>query len=218
MVARPTLAYSRPEFEADSDRRLADSLSKMAGLLRMEGWRDGTRAGADEVRLVLGELRGRTDSVAGLHRLLADRPTDGTIDLGDYLRDIAGAIVSALCSAGSVELSFNCEAHCLVPAQKAIPLGLIVVELVTNAVKYAHPSGVRGKLGVACRWTSEGTVLVSVSDDGVGLPEGFDPAKDGHLGFHVVRLLAARLAAQMKFVNSVLGLSVEFQMPLKISA
>lgn len=216
MATRPTLAFSRPDLPAGSDRRIADNLSIVAGLVRGQASSLDGRSGMldrDEVQTILAELGGRVDAVAHLHRLLAESPAEAALSLGDYLEDISAAIVAALSDDRDIRLRFACDPHCFVPPERALSLGFIVVELVTNAVKYAHPTGVAGEIRVGCAQGPEGTITVEVTDDGVGLPEGMDPMKANSLGLRIVRSLAAELGARVEFEHNALGLSCVLQMP-----
>ena len=80
-------------------------------------------------------------------------------------------------------------------AERALSYGFIVTELVINAVKYAHPAGAPGRIDVRRRAAGRDAIVLSVTDDGVGLPEGFDPEIDGGLGFRSVHSMARRLGA-----------------------
>jgi two-component sensor histidine kinase len=221
MATRPTLAFSRPNLAAGSDRRVADSLSIVAGLVRDQASSLDGRSSTldrDEVQTILSELGGRVDAVARLHRLLAENPVESVVGLGDYLQDISAAIVAALSSDRVTRLQFACDPHCFVLPERALSLGFIVVELVTNAVKYAHPTGVAGEIRVGCEQRPDGTITVEVSDDGVGLPEGMDPMKADSLGLRIVRSLAAHLGARLEFEHNALGLSCVLQMPGELRA
>jgi two-component sensor histidine kinase len=77
---------------------------------------------------------------------------------------------------------------------------------------------VAGKVDVGCRRSPDGLIVVEVTDDGVGLPEGLDPRTDGQLGFKLVRSFAAQLAATYSFASSALGLSFTLQIPAGPSA
>ena len=199
MTARPTLAFSRPD--------PTEELSIASTLIDSE-----------EVRTLLADRGSQVDAVARLHRRLGENPAEGVIDLGEHLRDISAAVVAALASSGNIRLHFTCDRRCALPTERALSVGFIVVELVTNAVKYAHPTGVPGEINVACTQAADGTVTVEVSDDGVGLPEGMDPMKAGSLGLRIVRSLAAQLGARLEFEHSPLGLSCVLQMPGKLCA
>jgi two-component sensor histidine kinase len=134
------------------------------------------------------------------------------------LQDISTAIVAGLSDDHHIRLRFTCDSHCFVPPERALLIGFIVVELVTNAVKYSHPTGVAGEIRVRCEQRPDGTITVEVSDDGVGLPEGMDPMKPDSLGLRIVRSLAAQLGARVGFEHNALGLSCVLQMPGELRA
>jgi two-component sensor histidine kinase len=94
-------------------------------------------------------------------------------------------------------------------------VGLAVSELVMNAVKFAHPAGVAGELLIACNRRDD-LIVIEVTDDGVGLPEGFDPAVDGQFGLQLLRSLAAQLKARLEFHNTELGLRVRLSLPMDV--
>jgi two-component sensor histidine kinase len=202
-----------PTFDAamEANHRIANNLSVITGLVRMRTSsickEPGMKSG-DEVRRILEEISSRLDAVARLHRLLARRPQEASIDVAGYLRDIADGVVSSLSLPGQNELQFAFESGCIVPAERALPLGLIVSELVSNAVKYAHPAGVAGQIRLACHRRSDEKLLIEISDDGVGLPGGVDEMQQGHLGLRVVRTLAKQLGAELAFHSEGLGLTI----------
>jgi len=102
---------------------------------------------------------------------------------------------------------------CLVLMQHVQPMVLILSEIFINAVKYAHPSGVPLILVVDCDTTPGGELLLTVSDDGVGLPEGFVPEKDGGMGFKVMYRLAQEIGGQLRILSTRLGLSFRLTLP-----
>ena len=104
---------------------------------------------------------------------------------------------------------------CAVTSDEATMIGLIVGEAVGNAIKYSHPTGVAGKITVQCRQHDKGGMAIEVTDDGVGLPENFDPRSDGGVGFRMMRALSERLEAALAFESSSLGLGVSLHMPNK---
>jgi two-component sensor histidine kinase len=213
----PAQVPSSSSFDAagEANHRIANNLSILASLIRMRASSIGSvcRMSGDEVRLILEEFGGRLDMVARLHRLLASGRPQVPIDLALYLRDVAEAVVSALADNGAVELQLTSDPECFVTAETALSVGLIAGELLTNAIKYAHPAGVTGRIQLSCRRHSDDTIAIGISDDGVGLPEGLDPMQSGHLGFHLMRSLADRLGAGITFHSDALGLSFELQVP-----
>jgi two-component sensor histidine kinase len=216
MSRQPILAYSRPEPVAASNHRIANSLAVLAGLVRLQAASVGDRTrpfDGEELRTILAELGSRVDAVARLHRRLAAGQADAAIDLGEYLQEISAAAVAALPCSRGIQLQFDCHRDCMLPPERALSIGFTVVELVTNAVKYAHPTGVPGHISVACSRGPDGAVTVKVSDDGIGLPEGLDPMTANSLGLRMVRSLAAQLGARLRFEHDALGLSCVLQMP-----
>lgn len=214
-LVQPGANSSPPSMVAEANHRIANSLSVIASLVRMRGasiCKKPHRISGEEIRLILEELSGRLETVARLHRLLASGQREASIDISDYLREVAEGIVSSLSFAGQTELELALDAGCFVSPERALPVGLIVAELISNAVKYAHPTGVAGQIRLACRIRSDGTITIEISDDGVGLPEGVDPMRNGHLGFRLVRSLADQLGAAIAFHSDGLGLCFEMHM------
>ena len=84
-----------------------------------------------------------------------------------------------------------------------------------NAVKFAHPAGVAGELLIACN-RHDDLIVIEVTDDGVGLPEGFDPKVDGQFGLQLLRSLASQLKARLEFDNTGVGLCVRLSLPAEI--
>lgn len=221
MAPQPTLVFSRPDRAVGSDRRIADNLAIVAGLIRDQVSsldRGSRQLDREELKTILVELGGRADAVVHLHRLLATSPAEAAVDLSEYLQDISAAIVAALSGDHANPLQFDCDPCCNVPPERALSIGLIVVELVTNAVKYAHPTGVAGEIRIGCAQGPDGAITIEVSDDGVGLPEGMDPMTSDTLGLRIVRSLAAQLSARVGFEHDALGLSCVLQVPAEARA
>jgi two-component sensor histidine kinase len=133
-------------------------------------------------------------------------------DLTKYLRGVAQSVVVSFSSAGRAHLACGSQVACFVPGHSALLVGLAVRELLINAIKYAHPTGVPGNLLVGCTHTGD-AIVVDVADDGVGFPEGFDPMKHGELGLQFVRWLAGQLDAELVFHDTGTGLHVILRIP-----
>jgi two-component sensor histidine kinase len=215
------LALVEPSWESDAcaeaNHRIANHLSLVVSILRLEKESVVGAARIPQERLcaVLDECGERIESIARIHRLLAQRQPQGpSIELGDYLRETAQSILAGISSAGRNSLRFTSAAQLPMRPEDAVTLGLMVGELVTNAVKYAHPSGVRGSISLDCRRDCDGATVVTVCDDGVGLPEGFDPMTErGSVGFRLLWSLSQRLRAKIEFDSSCLGLRVTLRVP-----
>jgi two-component sensor histidine kinase len=199
---------------AEANHRIANHLSMIISLLRLHAKRLKAQtepvSGA-ELSLLLGGIGEKVETIARLHRELAHVQGDDCVDLGEYLRNITLGVVSSL-APDWTDLRFALDGDCTVAGTQALPIGLIVCEVVTNAVKYAHPSGVPGRLAVACG-RSAGHLEIDVVDDGVGLPDGFDPATGGQIGLNSIRALAGQLGATMTFASDALGVAFQLRVP-----
>jgi two-component sensor histidine kinase len=201
---------------AEANHRIANNLAAVVGLVRMEATAIGTKetmTGSD-VRALLEEIASRVDAVGTLHKMLAQQPLQDAVDIGDYLGRVCAPLTSSLFGAQQFGLTQKFAPGCLVPRDQVVSIALIVNELVTNASKYAHPAGVPGKVSVTCQRDAKGNLVLEVADDGVGLPEGFDPQTDGNVGLRLVRILCTQMDADLRFDSSSLGLRVRIALPL----
>ena len=195
---------------AEADHRIANNLGLIVGLLRLRARAVGKEAGMvdrAEVRVMLDDIAARIETVARLHRMLSQSYRDTVIDLGAYLRELCASLTAALSPDARVRVSDDTHA-CVLPPDQVLTLGMLISEIITNSVKYAHPTGVPVHIDIGCH-QSAGSLTVQIADDGIGLPENFDPLTDGGLGFRIVRALAAQLGATVHFDSDALGTSVE---------
>jgi two-component sensor histidine kinase len=198
---------------SEAQHRIANNLALIAGYTRLQATRlnkAGQPLSAREACIVLEEVATRIETVGELHRLLSDAPGRGDgsgVDLGRFLAKLCASLMETVSFAGDTIITHRDAGGCMVRPDQATPVALIVSELVTNALKYAHPTGVAGRILVSCRSTGGGLV-VEVIDDGVGLSEDFNPLSDGGLGFRVVRGLARQLGADLVYESGDIGLTV----------
>jgi len=203
------------DWDAEANHRIANHLATISGLVRTQATRLARQAkglSVEEAQSIFGDVVARLETVARLHRRFAEKRDGDRIDIADYLRDVVETVVSCLARSASIRTDFGAEAGCYVASEKALALGLIVGELATNSIKYAHPTGVEGRIRLVCRKQPDGALTIEFADDGVGLPEGFDPATDGALGFQLVRSLAQQCSAALVFNSSELGFSLAIRL------
>jgi two-component sensor histidine kinase len=191
---------------AEADHRVANNLAMLTGLIRLqaaEARRGKSPLGPAEVSALLEERGAKVETVARLHRTLAAAGKSG-IKIGDYVREICATVASLSAAARtSVSATYDCDQD--MEAARALPVGFIVAEMMTNALKYAHPTGIPVRLRVSCTQANDASICIEVADDGVGLPERFDPSTDGGLGFRVMRSLAQQIGAELNFTTGPLG-------------
>jgi PAS domain S-box-containing protein len=141
----------------------------------------------------------------------------GAPSLNALLRDTCAALAAASGYAGTIELQPS-SISSVAPSREATLIALIVAEAVNNAIKYSHPAGVPGKILVACSQDQTGAISVAVIDDGVGLPEQFDPVSQGGRGLGLMRALSEEIGAALAFKSTPLGLTVKLRVPLRQEA
>jgi two-component sensor histidine kinase len=94
-------------------------------------------------------------------------------------------------------------------------VALVINELVSNSAKYAYPDRPGGSIWVRLARADERAVLVSVRDEGVGLPQGFDPAKGRRLGARLVKALSRQLGAELTQPSNAIGTCFDLFVPLE---
>jgi two-component sensor histidine kinase len=100
-------------------------------------------------------------------------------------------------------------------ADRAILVALVINELISNAGKYAYPDSADGAIWVRLVRTDKNSVLVSVRDDGVGLPADFNPTTSKRLGTRLVAALSKQLDAELTRPLSTTGTSFLLLVPLQ---
>lgn len=153
------------------------------------------------VNEILKESQNRVKSMAYLHESLYQNKNFSYINFTDYLVNLSKNLVhSYYFSQGSVELKFDMQKVDL-NLDQAIPCGLIVNELLTNAVKYAfNDTSKQGFIFITVKEVN-GLVELSVADNGTGLPKGFNVDKTNTLGLQLVSTLTEQLDGELKVLN-----------------
>jgi PAS domain S-box-containing protein len=172
--------------------RVKNNLQIISSLLRMQADRVRDPAAA----AALADSRRRVISMALIHEQLYGNQHMNAIDFGEYALQLVNELISS-CSWEGRNISSRVEAaSVLLRIDQAIPLGLILNELVTNALKYAYPIGTGGEVRIELK-ARGADVCLSVSDQGVGLPAGWELKSKGSLGLPIVDMLAKQLGGKL---------------------
>ena len=201
---------------AEANHRIANSLTLLVSMVRMQSASVKKHAGHysnAEVRHLLDGVAARINTISQLHRILSHAGADGVIGLRPHLHDVTDALVAALSSPEQLVKVMHTGGDCMVLMRHVQPIVLMLCEIFINAMKYAHPTGVPLIMLVDCEVTGDGRLILTISDDGVGLPEGFDPAQSGGMGFRVMRSLAAEVGGELQIQSTHLGLSFRLSLP-----
>lgn len=162
----------------------------------------------DAMIRIIQESQNRVKSMALVHEKLYQSLNVAEIDFGDYLRELVAQLSRSYGSdRDRVRVSVVADPVSL-GVDRAIPCGIIVNELVTNALKYAFPGERQGTIEVTLKSLSPGLLRLIVKDDGVGMPPGLDMHHAKSLGLTLVYMLAEQMQGELTLPASPTG--VEF--------
>ncbi|MEV1008134.1 PAS domain-containing sensor histidine kinase [Streptomyces sp. NPDC049881] len=169
--------------------RVKNNLQTVAALLRLQARRIGA-TGDDSARAALEEAVRRVGSIAIVHETLSQN-LDERVEF-DEIADRVIAMVAELSPDGRVS-GRRTGRFGILDAETATPLSMALTEVLQNALEHGFGPGERGAIEVGATRSAArrdaGRLLVTVQDDGRGLPPGFDPHSDGNLGLQIVRTL-----------------------------
>ena len=198
------LATEREILLVEVNHRAKNSLSIASALLSLQGRRQADPA----VKALFSETQERLNAMARAHDLLSRSESVQQVDAGTYVADLCAALEAITESDARIRLEARVEAGILVSADKAIPLGLALTELITNAVKYAFPSPRSGTILAQVRRHQPGRVELVIQDDGVGMAG----LREGSLGYGLVRSLVQQIDGEID-IRSESGVTVRISFP-----
>lgn len=171
------------------NHRVNNSLQIVATMLHLQS----STAQSVDVRHELHEASSRIAAIARAHQRLYGSDEIATLDLAAYLGEVCGDLQETM---PGCEIHVSANEAIEIATDRAIPVALLVNELITNAAKYAYPDG-------NCRaWVTltrkDDATLVSVRDEGVGLPPDFDVKSGKRLGMRLVNAFSSQLQADLQ--------------------
>ena len=175
------------------NHRVANSLQLVSSLVHMQA----AALKPGEAREALKDTQARISAIMQIHRRLYTSDDVERVDMGEYLKGLVYELEHSLPAAGA-ERSIRLDAATIeLATDKAVSLGVIVAELVTNAYKYAYAPDRSGEIRVRLEELGSRISLV-VEDDGAGMADGGAPKGTG-LGQKVVAAMATSLASKVEF-------------------
>lgn len=208
VIERTALAKAKDRAEADLrasnarleallrevNHRVANSLQLVSALVSLQ-----SNALSDEgARAALTDTQRRIAAIAQVHRRLYTTDDVEQVDMQEYLGALVRELAetwSSSCSPRSVTLAAETVR---LPTDRAVSLGVIVNELVSNACKYAYPDNGPGDVRVSLRRDGDDGFMLIVEDDGVGIPKGQKPRGTG-IGTRVIKAMAQSLQSTIEF-------------------
>jgi two-component sensor histidine kinase len=190
------------------NHRVKNSLQVVSSMLQLQA----NAIGDPELTERLTEAASRVNAVGRAYERLAYTVDYEKIDLIEYLRQIIRDLEPTVAPSA---IQFEASGAIEFAADRSILVGLVVTELVSNAGKYAYPDRPGGPIWVEVqRQPDEQAILLSVWDEGRGLPVDFDPAASKRLGTRLINALSQQLGGQLTRPTSPVGARFSLLIPL----
>lgn len=183
------------------NHRVANSLALVASMVAMQQRALAATTDPLAARDALVETQNRISAIAGIHRRLYTSSDVSVVDMEAYLAGLLEELGAALNAEGRTHrLSLDAAPGVSLPTDRAVSVGVIVTELVTNAFKYAYVDGMQGEVRVELHREpgAPGALRLAVEDEGVGWT-GEGPVRGTGLGTRIVRGMAANLGASVNY-------------------
>ena len=182
------LLAERDLLVVEVNHRAKNSLTVASGLLAVQARRQSDPA----IRAAFEAADERLRAMAKVHDLLSKSEAGQRVDLAMYLVQLCDAL-GGIADRERIRVRAEADTGILLGADTAFPVGIILTELITNALKYAFPNGRSGIVLAQAQRTAAGEVELLVRDDGVGMGD----LREGSLGFGLVRSLVKQIDGAM---------------------
>ncbi|MDO6429584.1 histidine kinase dimerization/phosphoacceptor domain -containing protein [Flavitalea sp. BT771] len=158
------------------------------------------------------ESQHRMQAMSLIHQKLYQADNVALINMPSYIRELTGFLRESYDSGRYIQCNLDLEEINLDVSQ-AVPVGLILNEAITNVIKYAFPGRQRGTIDVVMKKVAGSGILLSISDNGIGLPTGPGAGKKYSFGMNLIRGLTGQLGGTINIVSDN-GLCVQIAFPL----
>jgi PAS domain S-box-containing protein len=190
--------------------RVKNNLQIISGLLDMTR----TRTPDPATSAILTDMMLKIQTMALIHTRLYESKEFDRINIGEQIRDQVSDLANVYRTGPGISCSVDAE-DIFLPVDRAIPLALVVNEVLSNAFKHAFKGRESGSIAVSVR-REKGDIQVSIEDDGSGIPGGVDIHKSTSLGLKLIRNLVQQLQGALSIESSSHGFRVSFSFPLTI--
>lgn len=184
---------------AEIHHRVKNNLAVIRSLLNLQM----NSTNNEEAKSVLRESVNRVNSMALIHRKLYSQENAESIDFGSYAGELINEVTFTYqqnkTTVPEIRLSGD---KTIINLTKAVPAGLILNELLSNAFKHAFRDEEIGQIDVIVRH-EEGKMIVEVIDNGCGIPKGFNPQNSESLGMTIIHALSDQIDAEFQYVDDV---------------
>ena len=176
----------------EMNHRVKNSLAIVASMLNMQA----REIGNPEITSRFEEAAHRVSAVARAHERLNRGHDIETVDLGTYLEDVCKDLDDSI---AQCKINIDAQKNIIFPIDKSISIALTVVELIANCTKYAYPDNVGGNVWITLKKIDSKDLRLTVRDEGLGLPDDFNPRHAKGLGMRIIAAFAQQLNSNLTF-------------------
>jgi PAS domain S-box-containing protein len=206
-AALSELVAEREILVAEVNHRAKNSLAIAASLISLQAHRQLD----SKVKALFVETRDRLTAMARVHDLLSKSEAIQRVDVSRYMQELCDAHRPVAEGQGGIRIETDLAEGIAVSPDIAVPLGIVLTELITNALKYAFPDDGSGRVLAELRRRGEDLVEVVICDDGIGMIN----AREGSLGYGIIRSLVRQIGGTID-IRSADGLTVTIVFPTKL--
>lgn len=200
---------SREILLREVNHRIKNSLQLVSSMLSLQSGRFED----PDVRALIHEAERRVHAVAAVHERLYRSDDFKSVDLDIFLETLCHDLEGSLAQSDDAIVVEVAAEPATISNDRAVPIALILNELLTNAIKYAYPER-SGTIRVSLSNDGEGRGTLTVADDGVGLPQGFADRRQASLGFRIIEGLARQIDGEIAITDRRpgTGIAISFEL------
>ncbi len=196
LSAQAELLTEKDVLMKEIHHRVKNNLQVISGLLELQSKSVSDEAARDALR----EGRNRVRSMSLIHQNLYQFENISTIELKQFVNDLCRQVESVFQKKGNVAMNIEIP-YLHLDIDTAVPLGLIMNELLSNSFKYAFNDNAPGEINLAIHVLAEGKYELIYSDNGPGLPADFDLTRATTLGIQLINDLSRQIGGKVKYEN-----------------
>lgn len=155
----------------------------------------------DAASTAIRDSQHRIHSISLIHQKLYQSENIGQVDMQVYIRELVEYLQDSFNTGKNIHFDLN-----ITPTEfdvtQAVPIGLILNEAISNAIKYAFPTSNTGQVAISMQQAGQDRFLLSISDNGVGLPADFDPQNFNSLGMSLMQGLSKQLHGTLELTSN----------------
>ncbi len=186
--------------------RVKNNLALVVGLVEMQI----SKTQLDVQKIQLTEVRNRIYAISMIHEKLYKADDFAKIEIGSYIRELANYLSRFFKISSTISVSFEMETVYM-SNKSAVPIALIINEVITNSYKYAFKKNQEGQINISLK-SQNGFIEIIVKDNGTGIPPEVNIQQTTSLGFKLINIFTKQLKA-VNEINSLNGLTFKLIIP-----